>query len=755
MAKKKRRGSKGTSPASARAEKASKTRTCPSCHKPIDSGAKFCRHCGRKVPPSKAEKRKTGPEARPTLSLDRVLLYALSFTLFALPLFFMPGITEYGYGKTIFALVAVSVLTVLWGIGAWRKGEWRIRAPWIAFPFLAFVVAGLLSLIGAINGRVVIQSLVLAVFFFQFVVIIASVVREKRDVTLLLFSILASASLISLYGLLQYLEVLPGAAGARGLNRIIGTLGNRNFLGGFLGYLLLPSFALVFRLRSPLVRIPALFMIAFDFGTLMLVQQLAPIVGLIAAAIALVIGLILFRPIEPIRRNRRWLIGLLALLALTFLIEAPSGPLNSVVGLSQDGSSGEPTWIGRIWRQNSGRTRELDWSVALEMLKARPITGVGLGNYKLAFLSFKAAFLETSRGSTYADLQISRAAQAHGDYVQVAAELGGLGILILLCFLGVLAVSIWRRLRQNRDEADRLDILLFSSGLIVFLVHALVSFPAHLPTSMMMVLVLLGLIHAPAYGETSVTTVRLKKRGTMVTLAVVTVVGVVVSVFALSDLRANMLMGAGIQKLQLGEVGEGRELLERSIRLDFAPRQTYYHLATVHNQLGNHEEALANYEKCFTRFVDEAVYLIYADTALSLGRLEDARAATEFLLSTNPKSPTNERARYIEAMISIQLRDYAGAKERLEALTRDAPDFELPWIALGNLHKGLGAPDLAREAYEKALDLIDERLAEVESRLAPRTRLTASEYSELTGRRTSLQNERSFVLERLAELDAD
>lgn len=680
-------------------------------------------------------------------SFDRILLYALAFTVFMIPLFIWPGVTEYGYGKTMVSLVAISILTILWGLTAWQRRDWHLRIPWIAFPFLAFIVAVLLSLTAAINGRLAFQSLVLSVFFFQLALLIANVVRERRDVSLLLMSIVLSASLASLYGLFQYLGVMPGAGGP-GLGRIISTMGNRNYLGGFLSYLLLPSVVLVLRPRSRALRAAALGLIAFNFGTLMLVEQLAPVVGLVVAGLLVIIGLIIFRPVEPIRRNRAWLIGLLALLALTFLIEAPSGPLNSLVGLSR----GEESWIGQIWERNSGRTRELDWWIGWEMFKAHPITGVGLGNYKLAFLPYKAVFLTTPRGAAYSDLRVARAAQAHGDYVQVAAELGGLGLVVVFSFLAVLAVSIWKRLRRSEDEANRLDLLLYTGGLAVFLVHALVSFPAHLPASMTAVLLFLGLIHAPVYGGTCIVDLHLGRRTGLALFGLIAAVGVVVSGFAISDLSANVLMGAGLQQLQLGDPFAAKRSFERSIALDFAPRQTYYYLATAQVQLGETEGALDSYERCFTRFVDENTYLVFADLAMDAGRLEEAREAIEFLLSTAPKQEIEFRARYVAGKIAVNLGDYSGAIRLLDELVADAPDFELPLIALGNLHQGLGDPERAREPYERALTLIDVQLSHAEGELAGRTEFTAEEIGSLRQSVTRLRNERSYVLEQLARL---
>ena len=115
-------------------------------------------------------------------SLERLTLYLLAGVVFALPLFIWPGITEYGYGKTIIALVAVSLLTILWAVDGVRKGTWTLRIPWITGAIVGLVVASLLSLIHAMNGRVVVQSLVLLVFFYQFVLLTTNLVRDQRDV---------------------------------------------------------------------------------------------------------------------------------------------------------------------------------------------------------------------------------------------------------------------------------------------------------------------------------------------------------------------------------------------------------------------------------------------------------------------------------------------------------------------------------------------------------------------------------------------
>ena len=675
------------------------------------------------------------------------MVYLIALFVFSMPLFIWPGVTEYGYGKSIFALVAVSVLLILLGIYAWIKGEWEIRLPWITFPVLGLVLVCLLSLIRAANGRVVIQSLTLVIFFFLFYLVVVNVVREKRDVTLILYSLLLSAFFASLYGLLQHLGVMRGAHGGHGLGEIISTMGNRNYLGGFLTYLLFPSVILIMRLRLRLLRAVAILLLSFNFGMAMLVNQAGTRVALLVAAAALIIGWAIFRPVEPIRRNRAWLIALLFVLVFTFLVEAPSGPLNSVVGLS----AGESSWIGRLWEKNSGRIRSWDWWVGWEMFKDHPVVGVGLGNYKLNFIPYKAKFLASPQGAGY-NFYIARAAQAHNEYVQVVAELGSLGILAVLALLITVPVSLWVRLRRNLDESDRFDLLLFVCGVVAFLVHALVSFPAHLPASSLVLVLVLGLSSAHAYGESAQVSISLKRWPLKATATVLIVLCLGVSVIGVRDYRANLLLGRGIRQLQMGQTRLAEATLERSLRLDFCPRQTYYYLATAKLKQGRYEEAMANLEMCLTRFVDESVYLTFANLAVNLGETEKARETVELLLSTHPHPDIRIQAEYLHGVIAIREGDYSRATQELEDLAQAHPSFERTYIALGDLYRGRGMPLNARKNYETALNLIEQKLTSAEKRLSSATSLAYDEYAKLRSEIDVLKQEKEAASAGLARL---
>ncbi len=679
--------------------------------------------------------------------LERALLYVVAFLLFSTPLFMLTSISEYGYGKSIYALVGISLLTALWSTAAWIRGAWTVRWPWVTVPFLGFVVAGLLSLLVATNGRAVVQSLALVVFFFQLLLIIAQVVRTRRDVHLLLGSLLFAGVLNGLYGLLQHLGVVPGPFGGTGLREMISTLGNRNYLGGFLAYLLFPSSALVLALHRRWLRLLFAMAIAFCFGLVLHVDQVATVVALTGTSVAFLVAIVVFRCYAPLRRHRRWVLLLLAMLAITFVVHAPSSPLNSVVGLSAD----EPGSLARLWESHSGHTREFDYWVAWEMVKDSPWVGIGLGHYKLRFLEYKADFLSTPRGEAY-DFSLPPAAQAHNDYLQTLAELGLLGGLALLGFLATLAMTLWRRIRRNMEEDRRLELLLLACGLLPFLIHALVSFPAHLPASSLVFAALLGLIVSRAYGDEASWSFALPRKAIPWVAILLCSTAVVVSGLAISDLYANMLMHEGIGQLQRGNHRLGEDLLQRSLRFDFAPRQTYYFLASAQLRQNRPEDAWENLERCLTRYVDEAVYLTYANLAANRGEIEKAQTAVDLLLGGNPPRDVEQQARYIEALVAFQEGEHDRAAQLLETLTEDHPSYETGFLALGDLYAMLGRPVGARRVLERALVLIDRKLDRARAKLSSSTAMNLTEYGQIRLEIDRLQQQRELATARLRDL---
>ncbi len=687
--------------------------------------------------------------------LHRVTLLAIAGSVFLLPLFIWPGLTDYNYAKTIASLVLISILLVLWGLDAWLRRRWTIRTPWAVIASAGMLVAGALSTIQASNGRVAFQSLVLVAYFILLAWMIADVVRTERNAHGLLGALFASALLVALYGFLQYSGVMEGKAGGEGVTAILSTLGNRNHLGALMLYLFYPATALMVTSRTAWAKASLVVSLVFAFVVMLLVRQAASQIGFFVATLFVVVGVWVLRPMNTLRRQRLWLILLMSSIVMATAAFVTWDLLSRAATPLEDGEAQvamqetSQSLLERLWAANSGPSRELMWRAGADMLAEQPILGAGLGNYKIDFFAAKYNVLTSDRGADY-DFHISRVSQAHSELVQTVAELGIVGIVAVGLAFTVLALSLGLRMRRASDS-KRLQLLLLTTGIVAAVVHGLVSFPAHVVSSSLVFVVLSGLTFSSAYGDAAVRVRKLSRGQGRALHAVFVVVAITVSGFAISDARANWLMERGIDAVQAGRYASAEETLEQSLRLDFAPRQTYYYLALTQIQQGNLNAAMANIEKCMTRFVDEIVYLTYAELQGSVGNYDEAQRAIDVVLAGHPVADVDERARYIEAVLAIKQRAFDRALQLLEALTLDHPTYERGYTTLGQLYAAQGLTHSARRNYEAALSAIDEKLRVAEETLAM-SPATSSVYEQARLEIDRLREQRALVASELSAL---
>lgn len=692
--------------------------------------------------------RKIDRKKKPTLASERILLAAIGVVIFALPLVMWPGLTDYNYTKSVVGLILISLLLILWGLAAWQRNTWKIHIPWLFIPMGGLILAGLLSLIQATNGRVVVQSLALLTYFMLLSLMIANVVRSRRDACWLLAALLASGILAAAYGMLQYLGIVPGTPGATGVNAIISTMGNRNHLGGFLLYLFYPAAILLVAARTNLVKALVAAGLALLFAVMLLVRQTSVrlIFPLITGAIA--VGGIIFRPVKSIRANC-WRLLAVAMIMVTVGLLPLMLVFPGLPAISSTDRANDNHLLARIWEANSGRVRAWNWWIGADMLADHPITGVGLGNYKINFIDSKADFLATQRGQAF-DFHIPRAAQAHNEYVQIGAELGSVGLFMLFCLLATLAVSLWVRLKHS-DRSRRLDLLLLTAGILAFLAHSAVSFPARVVASSLAMVVFCGLALSLGYGKSMSFTWVVDGWKGKVFHAVLIMIAITVSAFAMADLRANWLMEKGIAQVQAGMYAVGETTLKHSLRLDFAPRQTYFHLSIAQIQLGKLDEAEVNLERSMTRFVDEASLLNFANLLVNTGQSERAFEPLDLLLASHARPEIQMRARYLRALAVSETGDPVRAAALIEQLLAQHPTYTTAHIGLGSIYGSLGMYDQARATFERGLEIISSLLARDRAAIEA-GHLTAERQGELRARIGRLTNEQSTIHERLGRL---
>ncbi|MEN3010491.1 MAG: tetratricopeptide repeat protein [Candidatus Bipolaricaulaceae bacterium] len=712
------------------------------------------------------------PKKRPILA--RLRLALLLWLLATQPLLFSPWNTEYGYVKSLYTLVLVGALLLLWAGEMARTKTFRLEWTWLGFLIPAFLGAALLSLTGPTPTCVVLQS---AALFFGFGLLFLLVANAEEEAhSKILTALLLGAFLNALFGLLQYLGLAPGGAEGRGPGAMIATMGNQQFLAGFLSYLVFPGLIL---LRAPKGWILAALAVAFNFAVMLLTQQIGVRLGLGVALAFVAFGLGFWRVRLP--RPLRW--GLAALLGLTGLGATLGGSGLLAGGAFAVGGVGLfllgrtlrrfpllglgvaaalaaavvlllPTTtplsaVRDLWQRKSGAIRAWDWWVGYEMWRDYPGFGIGLGGYKIFFVPYKPKFLASPRGAAYA-FPFPRADQAHNEYVQVAAELGTLGAFLLLAGLGLLAYLGLGRLTRQRDPEKRLELLLLGGGILTALVHAVPTFPFHLPASSLAFVALLGLALSPRYGPLGSFALTLRGGFRWLGVALAAALGVAFLVFPVRDGVADGFLLSAQAAYYLGRLDLAEAQIERAVRLDFCPRVSLYWLGLIKARAGKFPEAKAAWQTCRRLYCPEALYLNLAGVHLQLGEYKEARALLGELLATVPFPEQARDAAYYLAVAELGEGRLLEAKARLEELVRADPQYERAWILLGEVAKRRYLWDEAKGHYQRALHVLDGKIAQIQERLG--RPLPLKEHGELQGQLSALQEMRRRVLQALEGL---
>ena len=103
------------------------------------------------------------------------------------------------------------------------------------------------------------------------------------------------------------------------------------------------------------------------------------------------------------------------------------------------------------------------WRSALAMTADHPITGVGVGTFRLAYDESYGAPLHASYASVH----------AHNLYLHVLAEMGVLGFLGLLWLIFSAARWAWRHVRSSQASRSRAVAAGVLSAGVVFLIESL------------------------------------------------------------------------------------------------------------------------------------------------------------------------------------------------------------------------------------------------------------------------------------------
>ena len=309
----------------------------------------------------------------------------------------------------------------------------------------------------AISGLV---KLTLNILLF---LLMARVLRRPRLRTSLIAVYLLTTLVVSVFGLRQWFSGADALAtwvdptsNLAGTTRVYSYLGNPNLLAGYLIPAIMFSGVAVFAWPRWTPKLLAILALLVNTACLVLTFSRGGWLGFVGGGFALLVLLVQFWSIQFNTFWKRWALPILIGGAATFLAL-------SIAALEPLRDRVMTIFAGRSDSSNNFRINV--WTSVIEMIKARPILGIGPGN---------DAF-----NKVYPLYQQPRytALSAYSVFLEIAVEAGVVGLAVFLWLLTVTFGQGWRRLQQLREVQSMQAYWLIAAlaTMVGMLVHGLVD----------------------------------------------------------------------------------------------------------------------------------------------------------------------------------------------------------------------------------------------------------------------------------------
>jgi O-antigen ligase len=398
--------------------------------------------------------------------------------------------TVHYWALGLFNLGGLTIL-ILWVADGLRLGNFRVSRNLLQLPLLGVVLLGVVQMLPLRDGSggflrtlsfdpystklVVVQLATLLVYFAATLVF----VDTPHRLHVLVRTIMIFGFLLAIFGLTQSFTSPTKVYWMRELNQstAFGPFINRHHFAGYMELTIaLPLGLLLAGAIDKQKWLLYLFLAGLMGVALVMTASRGGIISLVAEIVFLVIVTAIWRKHGERRRVGSRLKGIATRVGLATALIV--GLFLGVMLLGGEFSLNR--FIDSVNTDDPTTGRAHFWSVTLDMIKANPVLGTGLGAFGVMYTRYD------SRNGLF------RLEQAHNDYLQVFSDAGVVGGALALAFVVLLFYRGFVRAR-SRDNFRRGVALAALGGCFGVLVHSFFDFTLHTTSNALLFLVLAAL----------------------------------------------------------------------------------------------------------------------------------------------------------------------------------------------------------------------------------------------------------------------
>jgi len=586
--------------------------------------------------------------------------------------------------------IALPALLLLWTLAAWRqpRPDHLDRHDAIALSALALCAS---SLEWSVSKQDTLDAVLGVASWFALYWVLRRSAGQPIAIRATVLGVLGLSAVVAAYAVLQVHVGLPSPRywlpeSAQGTitTRASSLLENPNVLAFYLlpGLALAVNIALSTRANTAWMKVSAWTVFALLGAGLVATSSRS---GWLAAAVIVLVSALIWLRLA----GRRTLLRVLPIAAIVAWLVLWQG----VALRERVDASFRPD-------DRTAEHRVFMWDVGLSILQAHPVAGAGASTFKMAFSGYRP------EGDRRAFAIISDPGSAHNDYVQIGAELGGLGLLTAAAVVCVSLVGVrpWPQLQTDYPLAEVVRASAFAA-ILGGLVYGLFQTATAQTGNMLLIVALVALsVRTPA------TAFRVRAR--RLTRSVPLVVASLALIVACTQVGGGVVFRRGLALAYGGRQTTGLRYMLMARNMRPLDPMCYLGIGGVWEQryLGTGSEkawytAMAAYQRAAS--LDRTSGIFWVKMA-HLWELEnDSARASECYRHAVRLDP-------YEATYRFQLgRLLAAQGRRQEAVShlQVARDVLETRIAIEERRYGAGTP--MADSFRRALSRVEEKIAEM------------------------------------------
>jgi cytochrome c-type biogenesis protein CcmH/NrfG len=343
----------------------------------------------------------------------------------------------------------------------------------------------------------------------------------------------------------------------------------------------------------------------------------------------------------------------------------------------------------------------------MDMIKERPLLGVGTGRFQEAYPDFQRKFFRGFASASWVPKvaagwkgNYNASVEApHNEYLQIAAEMGLPGLTLFSAFLLYLLVGGIRRGGASSPSWRNGCV----AGCFAILVASFFGFPLHVPATGALFFLLAGLLGPPGGASPGRQTEGSRGDPLFGTLLVL-----LAALVLLQLIQQGKVLGSGrylyraIGYQLSGKAERALADLSEAKRLNPQDPEIDYWLGMLRLSAGSLNSARSSLEKAKSSFNSPQLYLTLGAIYSDLGQADVAEAVYREGIATYPGlAPLHAKLGALYA----RSKRYEEAVANLKQAEEMDPSYAETYHFLGHIFYRLGRPDEAYRSFERFLQL--------------------------------------------------